>query len=281
MKLAEETIGIAGVGLIGGSIAVALRDRGFTGRLVGVTRNPSRLSAETNATALTTIVDNLTEAADQCSLLVFCTPVDAIIEGVQAIASRVRPGMLLTDAGSAKTTICNTLSPLIPAPAAFVGSHPLAGSEKQGFRHANASLFQDRCCVITPTPEASTADVERLRGFWQFLGAQVVTMTPEAHDAALAETSHLPHVAAAALAGQLDESKFPLTASGFRDTTRIAAGDPELWAAILDQNAAATVESLDRYLDSLRKFREAINARDTAGLKILLEAAKRNRDALH
>ncbi|MEO1996469.1 MAG: prephenate dehydrogenase/arogenate dehydrogenase family protein [Planctomycetaceae bacterium] len=281
VDLAEQTIGIAGVGLIGGSIAVALRERGFGGRLVGITRDPSRLGAEPHATALDEISNDLAQTVEQCSLLVFCTPVDAIIEGIRSIADRVQPRTLLTDVGSAKTTICNTVTPLVPQHAAFVGSHPLAGSEKQGFRHADADLFRERCCVITPTSQSTAQSLDRLTAFWQFLGAQVLTMTPEAHDLALAETSHLPHVAAAALASQLDESRFPLTASGFRDTTRIAAGDPEIWSAILKQNASATVACLDRYIQSLGKFREALHAQHTDRLKILLEAAKRNRDALH
>ncbi len=280
MDGAEHTIGIVGVGLIGGSIAVALRDRGFEGRLVGVSRAPERLARQANADALNHISGHLSEAVAECSLLIFCTPVDAIIQGVRSIAQQVQPGTLLTDVGSAKAAICNALTSVVPPSAAFVGSHPLAGSEKQGIQHARPDLFHDRCCVITPTSDTPADQHKRLAAFWQSLGAQVVSMTPEDHDVVLAKTSHVPHVAAAALASQLDTAHFPLAATGFRDTTRIAAGDPEIWTAILEQNATATIECLDRYLTCLGEFREAIATQDVSRLKILLEAAKRNRDAL-
>lgn len=280
MNVAEHTIGIVGVGLIGGSIAVALRDRGFEGRLIGVSRDPERLASQHNADALNHITAHVAEAAAECSLLIFCTPVDAIIQGVRSIADRVQPGMLLTDVGSAKATICNELAAVVPQSAAFVGSHPLAGSEKQGIQYACPDLFRDRCCVITPTAATPADQCDRLAAFWRHLGAEVVRMTPEDHDVVLAETSHLPHVAAAALSSQLETAHFPFAATGFRDTTRIAAGDADIWTAILEQNGPAIISCLDRYLDQLGKFRDAIASQDASRLKILLEAAKRNRDAL-
>jgi prephenate dehydrogenase len=156
----------------------------------------------------------------------------------------------------------------------------LAGSERQGFEHADAQLFSKRVCVVTPVESSSRPAVTRVRAFWQRLGATIVEMTPEAHDAALAETSHLPHLVAAALAGTLSSENKALVASGFRDTTRIAAGDSELWLAIFLGNRDQVLASLSRYDASLARFRQALEQKDATALKELLKAAKMKRETV-
>ena len=130
----------------------------------------------------------------------------------------------------------------------FIGSHPIAGSEKQGCAHASPDLFENRVCVVTPEPATPRHEVERLSAFWKFLGLSVVEMSADDHDRALAQTSHVPHVVAAALAATLDAGSRHLTAGGFQDTTRIAAGDPELWTAILLANAEAAADGVRDFL---------------------------------
>src|SRR5206468_2944891 len=147
-----------------------------------------------------------------------------------------------------------------------VGSHPLAGSEKRGADHADARLFEGRLTVVTQTPGADPAAVERTCTFWRALGSRVQLMSPEDHDRALALTSHLPHLLAAALAGVLPPELNDLTATGFRDTTRVAAGDPSLWTAIFAQNRAAMLDSLRLLAGRLEEFRAALEAGDAAAL---------------
>jgi prephenate dehydrogenase len=159
----------------------------------------------------------------------------------------------------------------------FVGSHPLAGSEKQGFEHADPALFERRICVLTPTEATPRDATERLRGFWEGVGSNVLEMTPEAHDVALGETSHLPHVAAAALAASLDPANIRLTAGGFRDSTRIAGGDPENWSSILLLNADGVLRALGRFERELAEFRAALEHRDGAEIRRLLATARERR----
>ena len=277
---AKKAIAIIGVGLIGGSIAAALKKRGFSGRIIGVGRNASRLENAKAAGLIDVCSTDPAESAGQFDLIVFCTPVNLIVAGVRDIAARCRSGTLITDAGSTKGTICRELSSGFAEGVTFIGSHPLAGSEKQGFEESDPDLFQNRVCVVTPNETTPADQLSRLNAFWEFLGCRVIELTAETHDKALARTSHLPHVVASALVSLLETSHNQFTSSGFCDTTRIAAGDPDLWTAILLANASEVIQSIDELNEKLTEFSEAIANRDATTLKNLLQLAKTNRDNL-
>jgi len=168
----------------------------------------------------------------------------------------------------------------LPPGVDFVGSHPLAGSEKRGAEFARGDLFDQRLCVITPTNKTSPAALERTLEFWRGLGMRVTTMDPDTHDQALATTSHLPHALASALASILPAEWRCLTAGGFRDTTRIAAGDAEMWTAIFRDNKPAVLAALDAFDQSLARFRAALDQTNANELMDWLNRAKENRDAL-
>jgi len=269
-----EAIAIVGVGLIGGSIALAAKERRICDLVLGVGRDDQRLGQA----GIQGIIDHgytdLRKAAKRADLIIFCTPVDRIVAGVREAAQACKPGTIITDVGSVKGPICRDLASGLPTGVEFVGSHPLAGSEKQGFENAKRYLFENRVCVVTPTELSSRLAVGRVSEFWQGLGGKTVEMTPAAHDTALACTSHLPHLAAAALARTLTAEEYPLTATGFRDTTRVASGDPDLWTGILLANRDAILAGLGRYEQTLDQFRAALEQNDAQSLKELLVAAK-------
>jgi prephenate dehydrogenase len=273
------TLAIVGVGLLGGSIALAARRRHVAARIVGVDDERSVLDHALHRALIDEVAD-LPTAAAAANLIVFCTPVDCIAAQILVAAPACQPGCLLTDVGSTKAEIVRTVEGRLPSGVAYVGSHPLAGSEKNGPNHASAALFEQRQVIVTPTPRTDAVSLERVASFWQALGATVRVMDPEAHDRALALTSHLPHLAASALAGVLLPELFALTATGFRDTTRLAASNPALWSAILHSNASAVLEALDRYSAQLDRFRAALAANDRAALEALLAQGKQNKDAL-
>lgn len=277
----KHVLAIVGVGLLGGSVALAARERGLASRVIGIGRNPQRLQAAVDAGVIDEFLADLPADNAPWTTVVIGTPVDRIATDVRRIASVSKPGTLITDVGSVKGSICEAVQEAgLPAGVSFVGSHPLAGSEKTGFEAARADLFDGRVTVVTPLSDTDHAAGAAVQNFWQQLGSHVMEMSPQNHDAALATTSHLPHTAAAALAAVLPAQFQPLAASGFRDTTRIAAGDPDLWVAILLENASAVSASLAAYSESFEKFRAAVENRDAGELKKLLEIAKRNRDAL-
>jgi prephenate dehydrogenase len=275
-----HTLTIVGVGLIGGSIGLAAKKRGMANRVVGIGRHRESLERAKSLGVLDSFSLDLTSAVRDADVVVFCTPVDQIADQVLAAAPCCAAGTLLTDAGSTKGQIVKAIEGRLPAGVTFVGSHPLAGSEKRGPEHAEANLFQDRLTVITPTSQTEPAAVERTKSFWQALGSRVRLMTPEDHDRALALTSHVPHLLASALAGILPPELNELTATGFRDTTRVAAGDPGLWKAICEHNSHAILNALDSLTGRLDEFRNVLQTGDWSRLDSLLTQAKKVRDAL-
>jgi len=277
---ADSTVAIVGVGLIGGSLAAAIKHRRVARRVIGVGRSTARLQSAKAARLIDDFSMDLAQAARESQLVIVCTPVDRIVADVRAAATAMQDGGLITDAGSVKGGICDSLCDLAHGPVTFVGSHPLAGSEKQGFEHASATLFEQKVCVITPPAGTLREPLERLHQFWQAVGMQTCELSPAEHDTTLARTSHLPHAVAAALAATLRPEHTRFAANGFRDTTRIAGGDPELWTAIFQQNSAALVDSISRMEEQLATLKQLLLRGEAASLQNWLQIAKTNRDQL-
>lgn len=275
-----DTVAIVGVGLIGGSIGLALRERRLAKHVVGVGRNTARLAVAKRRGALTSTTTQLSRGVADAELTVVCTPVARIVADVRDVADVCPAGALITDVGSTKQEIVTALDGRLDREVQFVGGHPLAGSEKTGAAQARADLFDGRVVVLTPTRRSKREDVEALSSFWSAIGAQVRTMSADAHDRVLAVTSHLPHVLAAVLSSVVRRDELPLTATGWADTTRIAAGDPEMWTQILSSNRGRVVQALARFQERLDAVRKNLEDEDAAALARFLSQAKRNRDAL-
>jgi cyclohexadieny/prephenate dehydrogenase len=276
----RQCLAIVGVGLIGGSVGLAARRTGRFGPILGIGRDVAGLE---RAKALGCIDEgglDLPAAARCADVVVICTPVNLIAEQILMAAANCRSGTLLTDAGSTKSAIVAAVERDIPEHVYFVGAHPLAGSEKRGPEQARSDLFDKRLTVMTPTPRTRKSAVERGSAFWRALGSRVKCLSPEQHDEGLALTSHLPHLLAAALAGILPSELHELTATGFRDTTRIAAGDPKLWTAIFAQNGRPVAAGLERLQARLLEFQAALVAGDMKTMDRFLTEAKKVRDDL-
>lgn len=271
-----ENVAIVGVGLIGASIGLAVRRRGLASRVVGVGRRSSTLEVAHQCGAITDRAADLKQGVAEADLVVVCTPVANIVETVERAARACPPHCLLTDAGSTKAAIAEALA----GEPRFVGGHPLAGGENSGPQHGRADLFEGRLVVLTPTAENRPEDVRTLEQFWAALGARVTRMDALEHDRALAATSHLPHLVAAALAGATPEQYAALVATGWLDTTRIAAGDAELWRQILLDNRENVLHALDRFERTLAELRASLRRADGVQLEELLTVGKRTRDAL-
>jgi cyclohexadieny/prephenate dehydrogenase len=275
-----DTIALVGVGLIGGSIGLAARKRGIAGRILGVDNRPEVLRQALTHGVIDQLRPDIGAAAAEADAIVFCTPVDVIAGQVVEAALVCRSGALLTDAGSTKAAIVRDVEGRLPQGAAFVGGHPLAGSEKQGPEHASTELFEGRVVVLTPTARTNDKALSQATALWEALGARVRLMDPEEHDRAMAMTSHLPHVTAAALAGVLPLEWSGLTAGGFRDATRVASGGPELWAAILQANADGVLDAMDQLDERMAEFRRSLASGDRDALMALLQQGKQLRDGL-
>lgn len=279
MSVLFPTVAILGVGLIGGSLGMAVRRKGLAERVLGIGRSSHTLDLAKRRGAIDEAFTDTIAGVAEADFVVVCTPVERIVDDVCDVATSAATGTLITDAGSTKASIVDQVAHRLPG-AHFVGSHPIAGSDKSGVAHASAELFDGRVCVVTPHQESRKDDVVQVTRFWEALGMQVVSMEPEAHDQALGFTSHVPHVIAAALAGSLPSEFVPLTGSGFRDTTRVAAGLPDLWRQILLDNRQAVLAGLDGFLQHLTQLRDAIDQADGPRIASILEQAKQSRDAL-
>ncbi len=260
---------------------MALRERNLAAQVVGVGRRETSLAEARAVGAVDATTTDLVEGVRAASLVVVCTPVARIAHDVLQAAAAATPDTLITDAGSVKQSIVEQVAAGAHGKRIhFVGSHPLAGSEKSGPRHATADLFCDRLVILTPTDQSLAADVQQIEALWRAVGAQVRLMPPNEHDRILAATSHVPHLLASALACGIPAPWWELSAGGLRDTTRIAAGDPELWQQILLANRTAILEHLTRLERDLGEMRSALEAADVARLTALLASGKERRDAL-
>jgi prephenate dehydrogenase len=267
-----ERLAIMGVGLIGGSVALAAKKQGLAGCVTGVGRDAARLAAAQQQG----VIDEFSTspgALSEADLIVVCTPVNRIADDIVLALEQSSERALVTDAGSVKGSIVVEVNRRSSAAVRYFPAHPLAGSHHTGFEHADADIFTGRLCVMTPTPGNSEAGIARVQTFWKGLGMRVRLLPADEHDRILALTSHLPHLAAAALAELVPPDHLEFAATGFRDTTRVAAGDPELWAAIFDRNTTQLTAGLDSLIHSLTSFREAlVHNRSTDILNFLQRA---------
>jgi prephenate dehydrogenase len=278
-------VAIAGMGLIGGSLGLALRGRRLAGEVVGIVRRPATAVEAVSAGAADDagLDPALVSGAD---LLVLAAPILACETLLADLAPHLSPGCLVTDVGSTKERLMRTLPPLLPPGCDFVGGHPMAGSEKGGVAAARADLFEGAVWVLTRGPQTPDEAVARLAQLTRALGATPVEMEPHLHDDAVARISHLPHIVAAALAEAAGDGSVPadvlrlLVAGGFRTTTRIAASSPEMWRDICLTNRDAALAALSDCESALARFRSALEAADSDGLLAAFQRGKAVRDSL-
>lgn len=268
-------------GLLGGSVAQAARARSVADRIVLWARRPeSRLKLREQPWC-DAVADTPEEAVQGAQLVVIAAPVNHIVPFVQQIAAHLAPGAIVTDVGSVKGEIARLGHAALAGRAHFVGSHPMAGSEKTGWHHASPALFERRTCFVTPLEETAPAALEIVVRFWRDLGGEPVTVSPDRHDEIVAHISHLPQVLASTLCGFLahkDHAWRNYAGGGLRDTTRIAGSDPQLWRTILEQNRDEILRALRHYEDELHAFKTALANRDYVEVTACLERGKAYRD---
>ncbi len=276
---------LLGVGLLGGSLGLALRKRGLADRVHGYVRREASIAECLQAGAVDSASCDLADSVRGADLVVFCTPLAQMVELARKCAGEIQAGALITDVGSVKGPVVADLEPLFAARGAFfVGSHPMAGSEKMGVGAARADLFHHAICVVTPTASLSEEVVARTEALWSSTGARTLRLSPAEHDQLVARSSHLPHVLASNLARYVLDPGHPagqsqLCASGFRDSTRIASGSPEMWRDIVAMNRPALLKSLAEYQGRLRHFQSLLEKGDPAAIELFFSEAKQLRDS--
>ena len=277
-------ITIVGVGLLGGSIGLAVRRRRLAGEIAGFVRRAASLEDCEKAGAVDYAVTDLLAAVSNADLVILCTPLAQMPALARQILPALKRGAIVTDVGSVKAGVVRDLESIIAKMGAhFVGSHPMAGGEKMGVLAARADLFENAVCIVTPTKKSNPTVVRKVELFWKSLGARTLRLAAGEHDRLVSRSSHLPHVVAATLAGLVLDPKQPkaqagLCATGFRDTTRIASGSPEMWRDIALANRKNLSLSVDAFVAELKKFQSALRSRDGKAIEKIFAAAKQNRD---
>jgi len=275
-----KRICIVGAGLLGGSIGLALRAAGFVGTRVGLGRRAISLEKALACEAVDEVTLEPAEGVRGADLVVLCTPIGHFEGLLDAMRAHLEPGALVTDIASTKVQVVRLCERKLPRTVQFVGSHPMAGSEKTGVEFARADLFELALCIVTPTPRTAESAVVRVRRFWETLGAYTMTLSPGKHDRLLARVSHLPHALATALVTMsLTEDAIDLAGPGFADVTRLASGDPAMWVDILRTNRRGVLSAIDRLTAELQRLRRRLERDDAAGLHKWLAGAKAARDA--
>lgn len=269
-------LAILGLGLLGGSVALAARARGVARRIVGSGRSPESIAAARASGAFDEVVD-LESAVRGADLIVLATPVSAMEPVLRHAANSIAAGAIVTDVGSVKAVLADHLPGLLPAGAHFVGAHPMAGSHERGMGHSRADLFEGAACIVTPTPSTDPQALASAEAFWAALGCRVLRRSPEEHDAAVGWVSHVPHALAFAFAAALEEAPGGvgiLAGPGFRDFTRIARSDAELWSEILTANRKALAGPLHAFSRRLGTLSAALEAGDADRVARFLAAAR-------
>jgi len=257
------TVAILGPGLIGGSLALALAERGLAKRLVIYARKDTSFPAIKEKLPQAILTTDVVEAVHDADIVVLCVPIETMKGLVEQFADSLKPTALVTDVGSVKESVDREIAPLLADKALWIGSHPMAGSEKSGFTAARSDLLNGATVILTPTEDTPLPARQRAEQFWKelVLTGPVVIVRPKQHDVKVAQISHLPHLLAAILVSYVqyaDSEALELVGGGFRDTTRIASGSPELWTEILSTNAPAIAYELKEFIKKLEFFRDLL-----------------------
>ena len=280
-------ITIWGVGLIGGSLGLALKENGFQGQRVGLGRNIGRLENALERDAVDVITTELAEGLRETDLVVLCTPVALVPMFVQHIIESVdtrHQRIVLTDVGSTKSVLVETIEAQLQEQRAdalsFIGGHPMAGSHETGVGAARATLFEKATCILTPTTNTDANALALIKSLWEFVGAVPHLLSPEIHDLLIGAASHLPHLIASLLTNTVANVEtetgkaLDFTATGFRDSTRIAAGSPDLWTGIFTQNRDVLVSLIDDITENLTEFKTLLQTDNLVEIERLLLKAQ-------
>ena len=273
-------LSIIGVGLLGGSIGLAVKAAGMPCRVVGYGHRASTLERALEMGAIDESASTCAEAVAGADLIVLCTPVGIFPQNLQDMAGHLKAGAIITDVGSTKRSVVDEAQRILPTTVKFVGSHPMAGSEKRGVEFARADLFQGANCIVTPSDDMDLAAQEAVEDFWRRLGMRITRLSPADHDRLVCDVSHLPHALAAALVAMQSDDALPLAGKGFLDTTRIAGGDGGLWRDIFLDNRDSLLDALDRLKAHLNTLETSLRHRSSAELQQWLDDAARRREAL-
>lgn len=273
-------VAILGTGLIGGSVALAMKKKKLANQIVGFSQQESSLKTAMSMGAIDHKTRDVIKAIQGADLIILAAPVHVILEHIEVIAKHLKRGAIVTDVGSSKVAIVDAVEKFFPQHALFVGSHPIAGSEKSGIKYADANLFQGATCLMTPVEKTNPLARDKVKHLWEQLGMNVRLMGALEHDEVMAFVSHLPHIVAFSLMSSIPADFFCFAAAGLKDTVRIAGSSPKVWADISLSNYRNVIKAIDEMVKNLAEVRKAIVEKDDLVLTQVLQQAKTKHEGL-
>ncbi|MDP2940207.1 MAG: prephenate dehydrogenase/arogenate dehydrogenase family protein [Candidatus Omnitrophota bacterium] len=273
-------VAIIGVGLIGGSIGLAIKKKKLAGEVIGVARKNKTLKDALRLKAIDWATHNIVDAVKDADLVILCQPVKAIIASFTKISKFLKPGAIVTDVGSSKQEIVSRAEDFLKDNIYFVGVHPLAGSEKKGVNFANSELFLKSMCILTPTMQTNKTALKKIKKFWRSLGAKTFVLKPDVHDRIIAFISHLPHILIFSLINSIPASYLRFSSTGLKDATRIASSDAVVWKDICLSNSKEILKAIETFEATLRNLKRQILKKDAHGLKRKFINAQKKRKIL-
>ncbi len=272
-----DQVTIVGLGLIGGSLGMALKKRRVARKIYGVDLTAARLHAARSRGAIDEGSARLSDGLLRTELVIIAVPPTAVPVVVRQIARFTRRPLTVTDVASTKGEIVRAVQKILPPQISFIGGHPMAGSERSGIGAANADLFRESICILTPTPRTKDRALSQVNALWRSVGSHVLFLDPTRHDALVAQVSHVPHLAAVGLTLAVGSGGLKIAARGFADTTRIALSDPALWEEVCTTNRRQIISALDRFLKEIERLKTLVARRKSGLLRRRFEAAQRKR----
>ena len=279
-------LAVVGVGLIGGSLSLALKATGSVSQVVGIGRGQANLDKAMELKVVDCVTQDLASGVADADVVFLATPVLSLGPVARQLMPHLKPGAILTDGGSVKQAVIDEVEPYLRDDVHFVPGHPIAGTEHSGAEAAFASLYQGRRCILTPTPRTAPAALDRVRAMWEAAGCEVVVMDVDKHDRVLAAISHLPHMVAYALVNAVgaydryQENILEYSAGGFRDFTRIASSDPTMWRDIALTNRAALIEMMGQFETFFRELKDDVERGESDRLFEFFRRSKESRDTI-
>ena len=273
-----NSLSIIGPGLLGASIAMSVHQKRLAKEINLWARNKDKRATCLKNNWCNQVHGSLKDAVKNSDFVILCTPVDTIIPILKIITPHLSHDTIVTDVGSVKESICTQASTITKDTSfQFIGSHPMAGSEKSGMEHANEELLKQATCIITPNEYTDALALEKVTQFWSQLEMIPTHMSAKDHDSLIAKISHLPHIVASALAASLSDipdNQFSFAGGGLRDTTRVAGGSPTLWQSIIAQNSEQILESIDQFEQTLKALKSSLSKQDLDGLRKILQGGQ-------
>ncbi|MDP8265446.1 MAG: prephenate dehydrogenase/arogenate dehydrogenase family protein [Candidatus Aceula meridiana] len=271
---------IIGIGLLGGSIGMAIKKQRLAREVVGVSRRQATLSYALRNKIVDKVTSDITKSLENADLVILATPVKTIVTLLANIGKHLKRGCIVMDVGSTKSTIVEVAHKHLPAHVSFVGAHPLAGSEKKGVEFSSAQLFDGSFCVLTSTEKTNKQAEEKIKSLWTHVGSKIKVVSPSEHDKILAYTSHVPHLLAYGMIEAIPEKYLEYGSTGLKDTTRIAGSNPQLWSDISMENSKNILNVLDEVVKTLSVYRQAVASRNESVLTEKFKSSKSKRDAI-